>query len=1472
MTCTYDGAPVLELTATPAAGQQWTFAGNFAADFPDYQGFDPPYVRTLPSFIPGVAFSAPSFAATTKSSALTYAASVDLSTGSLAPLAPYLGPGPVKVTGPLEVRATPGFPMLDLGGPLGYDVPKLASAALRIATQDAVAGGAAAESIIELTAAVAPGDYHALDVSAPLLQAPYAWRLTGEPANPDAYSLAAGIEELGREVGTPLSLPTGLDGLSSLYLQAIVVGFKPASDVTALDLIGVRFGTLKGAAPVWSAPILGLRVDQIGIGWDVVGPMSGSPELLGQLTGKLAVGPAELDVQVSLSGLTTATTPDVAFAVSLDPATKLTVDALFEHFAGVDPGIGVEITELMLQGRTGTRSLQFVAALEPHWPDLPAGVNLLELTLALDYAPNAITAQTAARVKLLDLEWMLTAAYRGSGLGWRFSGALVPNAQTNNLQTIVNALDGGWFPDPLPANLGKIELRGLSASFETKGSDYSFDGTLGWPFQFPALGIDLDIEAGLKLEKSGDKPPSGTARGQLKVNELALGVVYGFGVKGNETLAFTVGYRGAELTCVISTNAKNEKILRAHLGGVSFGDIVGFLVSLAEDQSGFRLPAPWDVLYQLTFDRLSLEVNLTTRAIGVSYKLDVDLGIVKLDAIGLTYSKYAGSSSLVIDIEGTFFGTKYGDKDPPLSWDMLNEPPPAAPGKGEALLDLRFLALGQSVAMRRTTRFTGVADAIDALEKDFAPVEGDSNPLPALPALKFSGDGRWLIGADFTVMSAVSITGVFVDPSLYGLRIGLAGERMKKLAGLQFEILYQKVTDTIGLYHIELTLPTAMRNLQFGAVAVTLPIVTVDIYTNGNFYLDFGFPKGTDYSRSFTVQAGYFIGRGGFYFGVLDGATSDRVPVPTNGSFSPVIVFGVGLSVGVGRTLEAGPISGGVTITVEGTVEGVLGWFNPTDRSQPTDLYYHVKGTIAIVGKAWGVVDFVVVKASLSVTAYASVTLTVEAYKAIQVQLSVGVEVSASLTILFFTVSFSFSTSLDLSFTIGSDSTPPWRIATSAPADRPLQLRQQGTRHRPACHPAAPPPAACARAHRPPARVRLDGTACGGRHPRRRRPHAGAGAHTGERVGRRRAGRAGRDVALRRHLDAVRSPPRARGGERRACRARAGGLQPARRRRPALGDRLAPHAARELRRGDDRRPRRDREVPRRPAQPRRDLHLRERHLADRAQLRAAGVEPDRPERRLLRPALGHPARSHPLGPAQGAVPDDPRDRDEARRAPAGDLHRARDRRPDLPRPARDLLRPAAHRRSRPVERRRREGPRRGLAGGQRHALLRLLRPPGAAGGASGGAHARRLSVRGDRRRAPRRHRQVVRRLAGGASGAPRGHGGHDRRRARDDDRRAAARERRARRCAARGFHRDGRGRADGRADRRRQRGLPARHRRRADGRRRAPPDARHADARAGRRRVRARRPGRAPDREAGLARTPARPPCCSPVRSCPCRS
>ena len=103
-----------------------------------------------------------------------------------------------------------------------------------------------------------------------------------------------------------------------------------------------------------------------------------------------------------------------------------------------------------------------------------------------------------------------------------------------------------------------------------------------------------------------------------------------------------------------------------------------------------------------------------------------------------------------------------------------------------------------------------------------------------------------------------------------------------------------------------------------GEVSLTLPLVVLDVYTNGNFRVDLGFPHRLDFSNSFCLQVFPFIGYGGFYFAVLDGATSTRVPQITNGSFDPVLEFGVGLSVGVGKTINEGILSGGISVTVVG--------------------------------------------------------------------------------------------------------------------------------------------------------------------------------------------------------------------------------------------------------------------------------------------------------------------------------------------------------------------------------------------------------------------------------------------------------------------------------------------------------------------------------------------------------------------------
>src|ERR1700743_2868027 len=101
--------------------------------------------------------------------------------------------------------------------------------------------------------------------------------------------------------------------------------------------------------------------------------------------------------------------------------------------------------------------------------------------------------------------------------------------------------------------------------------------------------------------------------------------------------------------------------------------------------------------------------------------------------------------------------------------------------------------------------------------------------------------------------------------------------------------MYKKISDSIGVYQIDLTLPDALRNLQFGAVNVTLPSISLEIYTNGDFLVDVGFPYNMDFSRSFTRQAIVppgipAMGSGGFYFGKLSSATTNKVPATSYGN------------------------------------------------------------------------------------------------------------------------------------------------------------------------------------------------------------------------------------------------------------------------------------------------------------------------------------------------------------------------------------------------------------------------------------------------------------------------------------------------------------------------------------------------------------------------------------------------------------
>jgi LysM repeat protein len=594
-----------------------------------------------------------------------------------------------------------------------------------------------------------------------------------------------------------------------------------------------------------------------------------------------------------------------------------------------------------------------------------------------------------------------------------------------------DVFDGGL---AVPVNLD-VSVGELSFSIDVNGRKFGFGAVASFDFGLFDTRIlalrDLRVQVTIDMSKT---PTTYTARldGQVALGPIAL-----------------------QADATITNDPNVHTVFTLHLVGETVGSMLNHIVHLVDPTTDVSFGDPWDRLLAISLDAFVLEVDVTAGTVSLSYTTDLDLVFLKITKLSLSYAKGkppATASSTKVEIEGTFLGQKFGGDSgkPALGWDPVNQNPPAVPGKGSALFDLQYAGLGQHVAFAGEQPAT-VEQAIKDLRKWMVPVQpGQVPPFGGgKEGLVFSSDSNWLIGAQFSVMGTVAISAIFNDPKLYGILIQLSGEKARVFAGLSFEILYRKVTDTIGVYHVELKLPDAMRNLQFGAVSLTLPIVVLDVYTNGNFRIDFGFPKGLDFSRSFSIQVFPFIGYGGFYFALLDGSTSSRVPRITNGTFSPVIEFGVALAIGVGKTIEAGILKGGISVTVVGILQGVVGWFRPTEPA-PEETYYWVQGTIAVTGKLYATIDFAIVQASVDVTAYLSVTLTIQAHEPIYIAATARVSVRVGVKVVFFTIHLSFEAQINASFTIGQATPTPWKLASGngASSDAAARvLRGQRTLH-----------------------------------------------------------------------------------------------------------------------------------------------------------------------------------------------------------------------------------------------------------------------------------------------------------------------------------------------------------------------------------------------------------------------------------------
>ncbi|HEY3598073.1 MAG TPA: hypothetical protein VGL08_11260, partial [Paraburkholderia sp.] len=955
-------------------------------------------------------------------------------------------------------------------------------------------------SMIEIVANVPIGDAQPpvyVNVRAPLFMNDSLWPLTF--TFPDySQPLTGGIGQIISMFGgndaagfdSLLSRPTGFELLDNFYISEIEVGIDPALDggLPSADYLAI---TLQSRRP-WNPPVPFIQVKGAGLRW-VITWDGAYPVITGSVWGTVAfgprdglarpartrpaLGPPEPPQSVPASAQPTwdldivAALPQFDIWISSAGSVEIPFADGFAYFfttpSGVTPSLTISQIEMFVS--PSSKIFNGYLLVEGNWPIAVNNItfNLDSIALAVNVTENEVSGSLEGRASIVvgapgdqqtKAVFFVNATYPEGGDGdWIFAGGLAEG--TLNVRDFVVALLG--LPDP-PTWVPSVVLDQLLLTYDTgEGNPYSAQGhmTIQWDIE-DALGFPLALEAGAAVARIPSAQASraelaaagvlsadatmistGTLSGEFSINGIRVGA--GLSFKGAaKTYFFRVQWNDVtiEATTVQVTTAKSgpHNALRIGLKGLTLGNVVERLVALVNPNVNYHLDAPWDFLNAIDLSRFSLILDAKDNTIALDFRVDLDTGFMRIDSVGLIYERGNSGGTVRFRLVGRLLDKTYTN-DAPLLWDAVNDTPPEIPGSGVQLIDLRYMGLGQRVTLSPMPDTIGAI--IARLRDDMKPPKGtDRNPLQGATGLRFAASSQWMIALDVRIMETVSLGLVFNDPNLYGLVVSLAGPKSGTLAGLSFELLYKKISDDVGVFRIRLQVPDTFRQLDFGAVSITLGIISVDIYTNGNFMVDLGFPYNRVYDASFGVSVGPFMGRGGIYFGLLDGATSRRVPVVTNGHFSPVIELGIGLAVGIGRTFDKGPLKAGLYVALEVIFEGVLGWFHPNDAAADTTLYYWCRGTAAIAGKLYGKVDFKIISASVSVEAYASVTLTLECYRVTVIELDVGVEVRAEVEFLFFSISFSFSMRLDASFTIGESSNPPWILADDQSGRDPRRL------------------------------------------------------------------------------------------------------------------------------------------------------------------------------------------------------------------------------------------------------------------------------------------------------------------------------------------------------------------------------------------------------------------------------------------------
>lgn len=649
---------------------------------------------------------------------------------------------------------------------------------------------------------------------------------------------------------------------------------------------------------------------------------------------------------------------------------------------------------------------------------------ITEISGEFSYEPDALALMLAGELKIggaspftLGLQFDYDCAAES---GWHFKAELV--AGEVSIAAVLSEL---FRMDALRDEpLFDLKLTDFAAEFYSNDrGPFTIRAALEQPWNTKLLGVNLVLFGSVDLTKAVTGEVTGTLTAGFKLNAFGIRVCYELVQEAG--YRFLIWYENAYLEARYEKRGEHELLILGLKGMTLYGLVSGF-VHMVNPNADFKLSAPWDILERIRLDDFSLEFDMQERTVTMLYAAELNLfGLVEIRQIGIRYSRKE-TAKVEFALTGSVLGQEYTE-EAPLAWDAIDDAPPDIGGTDGKIIQLDYLGMGQHFGTEELLAAQNITDAVEALKGAIRPIGAGERPV-----LSYAEGVNWLFGADMTYRGMLRLQLVLNDPSLYGIRITVKkGEdnALSQLAGLELELLYRKITDDIGMFSAELTVPERFRVLNFGALQITLGRFYLELYTNGNFYLDLGFPKGQDFSSSFAVEAGYYTGRGGVSFGILSQETCTQVPEIRNGRFAPVIAIGVGLSLGIGRNFDFAVAKGAVSLKFFAIFEGIFAVYTPSDTSQKKDFYYAAKAVAGIYGRLFLSVDFGIlsVSANAEVRAYASVVF--ESYQPMLFAVDLDLKVGASIKILFVKISFSFHFSMHMDFSIGEAQKTPWELA-----------------------------------------------------------------------------------------------------------------------------------------------------------------------------------------------------------------------------------------------------------------------------------------------------------------------------------------------------------------------------------------------------------------------------------------------------------